>query len=234
MNNYTILHLHSDLSNGVTNINEIWKDINGYEGYYQVSNLGRIKSLIGWNGHKYIHREKIIKQLHRTNGYYFVGLHKNQNTITIDVHRLVALTFIPNPQNYPCVMHKDENLLNNNVNNLEWGTQKENCNAPLHKKRLSKSMSKKYGELNNFYGHKHTNKTKEKISNSRIGKYTKGENPNAKKVICDNIVFNSIIECAEYYDVSPKFLCSILQKIRNNTFPYKTSKWLDKGLNYYE
>ena len=94
---------------------EIWKDIKGYEGLYLISNLGNIKSL-----HNY-RRGNIIKPKLKK-GYYQVGLRKNNIRKWYAVHRLVALTFIPNPNNLPCVNHKDENKLNNNINNLEWCT----------------------------------------------------------------------------------------------------------------
>lgn len=105
---------------------EIWKDIKGYEDLYQVSNLGKIKSLkqmiCCWNGHKIIQYEmpeKILSQRIRSN-YYAVGLTKNKKQKTYSVHRLVAQAFIPNPENKKCINHKDENKLNNKVENLEW------------------------------------------------------------------------------------------------------------------
>ena len=109
---------------------EIWKDIKGYEGLYQVSNMGRIKSLKrkvkNKNGYR-IANEKIIKPvLTDTCKYYAVGLHKNKKRKTLLVHRLVAINFIPNPNNYTEVNHKDENKQNNNVNNLEWCNHKYN------------------------------------------------------------------------------------------------------------
>ena len=94
---------------------EIWKDIKGYEGLYQVSNLGRVKSLNGY------HRKEIILKL-RNNlyGYLTIGLSKNNISKRYKVHRLVAETFIPNPNNYEQVNHKDGNKLNNCIDNLEW------------------------------------------------------------------------------------------------------------------
>lgn len=105
---------------------EIWKNINGYEGLYQVSNLGRIKSLermVKSNNNNYrIVKEKILKQNQDKNGYYVISLNKNNKSKKYIVHRLVAQTFIPNPNNYPVVNHKDENKKNNCVENLEWCT----------------------------------------------------------------------------------------------------------------
>lgn len=99
---------------------EIWKDIEGFEGLYQVSNLGRIKSF-----HKRI-EGKIIKLAPDKDGYCLVGLHKNKRTCRRRVHRLVAQTFIPNHQNLPQVNHIDGNKQNNRVDNLEWCTNQEN------------------------------------------------------------------------------------------------------------
>lgn len=114
---------------------EIWKDIKGYENLYQISNLGRIKSFprIGTRTMKI----RILKQTITKNGYYCVVLYKNRKPKTKSVHRLVAETFIPNPNNYNIVNHKDENSLNNNVNNLEWCTQKYNINYGTGNKRRS-------------------------------------------------------------------------------------------------
>lgn len=101
---------------------EVWKDITGYEGLYQVSNLGRIKSVEKWcNGVHF--KEKIKKNVQINTGYYDVLLYKNAKSKHFKIHRLVAQAFIPNPDNLPCVNHKDENKLNNNVNNLEWCTK---------------------------------------------------------------------------------------------------------------
>ena len=109
---------------------EEWRDIKGYEGNYMVSNLGRIKSLVGWNGNKYIKRDKILNPYKQKVGQGYcrllVKLCKNGKKKYGKVHRLVADAFIPNPENKPNINHKDGNPLNNIVNNLEWCTQREN------------------------------------------------------------------------------------------------------------
>ena len=124
---------------------EIWKPIKGYEGLYEVSNLGRVKSLerICKGGHNSIRvvKEKILKQCYcgRDRDYLNVKLCKNSKSKTIQVHRLVATTFIPNPLNLPQVNHKKEfEKWNNSVDNLEWCTAKYNCNYGTHIERATK------------------------------------------------------------------------------------------------
>lgn len=101
---------------------EIWKDIKGYEGFYQVSNLGRIKS-IPRNGT--IKNSKILKQ-NVVRGYGQIALQKRGKIKYEKVHRLVAKMFIFNQNNLPEVNHIDGNKLNNNVSNLEWVTTRDN------------------------------------------------------------------------------------------------------------
>jgi len=92
---------------------EIWKPIKGYEGLYEISNYGRVKSF-KWN------KKKILKGNINNKGYLRVALLKNNVEIKKYIHRLVAEAFIPNPNNYPCINHKSENKLDNTENNLEW------------------------------------------------------------------------------------------------------------------
>ena len=106
---------------------EIWKDIENFSGIYQISNLGRVKSL-------YFNKEKILKP-HYNRGYLIVDLHKNKKRYKRPVHVLVAEAFVKNPFNYKEVLHLDESRDNNFSNNLKWGTHKENTNMPLYKKR---------------------------------------------------------------------------------------------------
>lgn len=102
---------------------EEWKDVENYEGLYQVSNLGKVKSLKDNNGKP---REKIMKQEKTKNGYLRIMLCKNGKRERFLVHRLVAQAFLENPSNLPCVNHIDENKENNQVDNLEWCTYQYN------------------------------------------------------------------------------------------------------------
>ena len=113
---------------------ELWKDIDGYEGLYQVSNLGNVKSL----NYNRTGKERILKPGNNGLGYLNVLLCKNGKTKTFKIHRLVANAFIPNPYNKPEVNHKDENKTNNCVDNLEWMTSKENNNYGTRNERISK------------------------------------------------------------------------------------------------
>ena len=136
---------------------EIWKDIKNYEGLYQVSNLGNVRSLnrIRKNGKKenqfYLQKGKILKPAVQSIGYKFVVLCKNGESKGYRVHRLVAETFIENPNNYNCINHKDENRLNNCVDNLEWCTIAYNNTYGTKQGRHSEAMKKKVGRKINQY-----------------------------------------------------------------------------------
>ncbi len=111
---------------------EIWKPIKGYEGLYLISNMGNVYSF---------YKNIILKPNKITNGYYQVKLFNNGKYKCFLVHKLVAEAFIPNPNNYPIINHKDEIKTNNKVNNLEWCTDKYNNNYGTKKERLSKNHS---------------------------------------------------------------------------------------------
>ncbi len=120
---------------------EIWKDIKGFEGRYQVSNLGNVKRLdrLIWNGNgMQLLKSKILKPYKR-HEYLRVKLY-NENGLTEQavIHRLVAKAFIPNPHQYPMVLHGDNNPKNNNLNNLRWGNQSQNM------KQMWKDNKKSY------------------------------------------------------------------------------------------
>ena len=110
---------------------EIWCPIKGYEGLYEVSDQGRVKS-IGYGD------DRILKSVIDKGGYLKVCLCKNGEREWCRIHRLVAKTFIPNPDNLPEVNHKDEDKENNYVQNLEWCDRKYNCNYGTRNQRISK------------------------------------------------------------------------------------------------
>ena len=116
---------------------EIWKDIKGYEGLYQVSNMGRVKSLRNFSGvhKKYYKYEKIMKLVNNGKGYLTVMLSNNKVKKHKYIHRLVAQTFLPNPNNLPEVNHKDEDKKNNCVCNLEWCERQYNNQYGTKNKR---------------------------------------------------------------------------------------------------
>lgn len=119
---------------------EIFKDIEGFEGLYQISNLGRVKS-INYNKTR---KEKILKYRKHRYGYLMVVLFKDGKRKEILVHRLVAQAFLPNPDNLPQVNHKDENKTNNCVENLEFCDAKYNSNYGTRNERVAKSLTGVY------------------------------------------------------------------------------------------
>lgn len=125
------------MKNNNINTKEQWAWITGYEDRYMVSTLGQIKSFVvdKVDG-------KLMKLINDKNGYKKINLYKNGKKTTFQVHRLVAIAFIPNPENKPQVNHIDEDKTNNNVSNLEWVTAKENTNHGTRNVRSGESISK--------------------------------------------------------------------------------------------
>lgn len=134
---------------------EIWKDVKGYEGLYQVSNLGRVLSL-NYNGTK---TNRILKKRIDTNGYVQYALYKNKKRKDFFAHQLVGMAFVenPNPEVYQIINHKDEDTTNNIWTNLEWCNNEYNCNYGTRNKRI---------KIKNT-GKKRTQKTLKKMSESR-------------------------------------------------------------------
>lgn len=189
---------------------EIWKDIEGFEGLYQISTYGRVKSLGRYverircgksekSGKLWIN-EKIMSPVTCGAGYLSVALCKNNKTTHKMIHRLVAIAFIPNPNNLSQVNHKDENKTNNHIDNLEWCTDLYNKHYGTGRQRQAESLK---------------------------GVYINSKNPNAHAVICEGIVYPSIKECAEHYGIKPNTLYDVLSRTNR---PHK--KWENYGLAY--
>lgn len=124
---------------------EIWKDIAGYEGYYQVSTYGRVRSLDRmvnkWDG-KRLSCGRILSLATNLKGYQFIYLCKDGKQKMFTIHRLVATAFIPNPNGYPHVNHIDENKMNNRVENLEWCTARYNNTYGNRIDKVKKKMER--------------------------------------------------------------------------------------------
>ena len=115
--------------------NEVWKDVPGFEGRYQISNLGNVMSL----DYRHTGKPHLMAQC-TVMGYKMIRFKAKGRNEMYKVHRLVAMAFIPNPNNYKQVNHKDENKTNNVVDNLEWCTAKYNSNYGTRLQRLSASL----------------------------------------------------------------------------------------------
>ena len=167
---------------------EIWKDIEGYEGLYQVSNMGRVKSLerrvnsgLINSGYSTV-KTKILKSNLNTYGYPFVGLCKNGVTKRVSVHILTAKAFIPNPENKPTVDHINAIRTDGRVENLRWFTYKEQFND---NKITSPPLKKRSSELGKKYIQNAIDSTKVKVKCKTTGE-----------------IFNSIKEAARYYAIN--------------------------------
>ena len=144
---------------------EVWKDIEGYEGLYQISSMGRVKSLpktsLIQTKYSYYYRatkEMILKADKDKYGYEGISISSGGIKKRFTMHRLVAKAFISNPNNYTQINHKDENKLNNCVDNLEWCTVKYNNNYGAHNIKISQKLK----------GKKISDAHKQKIIESRV------------------------------------------------------------------
>lgn len=119
---------------------EIWKDIKGYEGLYQVSSLGRVRSLdrlvVYKNGKKCLHKGKLLIGTDNGRGYLIVNLRKDGVRKSFLIHRLVAEAFIPNPDNKLTVDHMNRNRADNRMDNLRWATRLEQADNTDNKKPI--------------------------------------------------------------------------------------------------
>lgn len=145
-----------------------WKPIAGFEGLYEVSNTGEVKALerlVENNGGIQRKHEKILRQHSKQNEHRLVVLCKSGKTYPKLVHRLVAIAFIPNPENKPCVDHIDTNPQNNYVSNLRWVTAQENALNPLTRKHNSESKKGHPSYYRDF-----SEETRAKISAAKTGR----------------------------------------------------------------
>lgn len=154
---------------------ELWKDIKDYEGLYKISNKGNIVSLPRKGA-----KGGLLKQTKDKDGYLCVGLNKNNSRKTFKVHRLVAMAFIPNPNNLPEVNHKDEIKSNNYVENLEWCHHDYNSRYGTRGKRIGEALSDAIYSIDEFGNIEHFNSLNEAqritgIFVSNIGCALKGE-----------------------------------------------------------
>ena len=127
---------------------EIWKDVVGFEGLYKVSNKGNVFSVERKDSQGQKRGGRTLKPTYHTDGYLKLDLYKNGMRKTKTVHRLVADTFIPNPNNYLEINHKDEIKTNNNVANLEWCTSKYNKNHGDRTEKARQKLSKRVKAVN--------------------------------------------------------------------------------------
>lgn len=185
---------------------EEWRDIPDYEGYYQASSLGRIRSLDhyrkGINGHKQIHRGRILKQsLNSGTGYLLVILCKNGVRRTRDVHRIIAETFLKNDNELPCVDHIDNDKRNNSIDNLRWVTQKENVMYAIEDNLIDLSE-------------------KRKILKDPYVKLAKMQALAKRIKRSDGLIFDSISEAARYTGCSKRAIDKVLNGDNKTCFGY--------------
>lgn len=134
---------------------EVWKDISGFEGFYLISNYGRAKTIAhtttDHRGSKHYVKERILVQNFSGQKRSYLGFssHKKGQTGRIYIHKAVAVAFIPNPYNKPCIDHINTITADNHVDNLRWVTHSENLKNPITSKRISKAKS---GPNCSFYG----------------------------------------------------------------------------------
>ena len=190
---------------------ENWKPIKDFEGYYEISSFGRVKSLNRVietsDGINKKIKERILKSSENSNGYLIVTLKKNNKRKQFKVHRLVAEAFIPNPESKPYIDHINTIRTDNRVSNLRWVTQKENCNNELSKKNYSEAQKghevseetkKKIGKVHK--GRKHTEETKKKLKGHEVSEETRKKigKGNGKLAYCIELdkIFESTCEAS--------------------------------------
>lgn len=215
---------------------EVWKDIDGYEGLYQVSNFGNVKSIdrivtrIKDGAELHLKGKVLLQQVDGSGRYWMVSLSKNGKLKTYKVHVLVAKTFLPNDDPNLIVMHKDEKNLkydgvcNNHCDNLMWGTVAQNSASEVARLRNSLAQDKK-GSKNPMYGKTQSEETRKKISAKLKGKG--GRMSRSKSVVCDGVIFTCITDCADKYNIKA---CAMMSWLRGDR-PMRRD-FVEKGLSY--
>lgn len=180
---------------------EIWKDIEDYEGLYQISSYGNVRSLTKKvrcrNGKFRTIRGKILTPMITKNNYLVVNLWKNNSSKSYLVHRLVAKAFISNPGNKPEVNHKDTHKWNNNVDNLEWNTRSENT-IHSYKMKLREDQRQKISNMN------------KKLKSKKVAQYDL--NMNLIKI------FPSASEAARYYNYNQSAISECCRGIKKRMY----------------
>ena len=154
---------------------EEFVDIKNYDGRYKIGNKGTVIGVSRSKDNRYNNKQWILKQYEDKNGYMYVTLQKDKKRKTIKVHRLVAQTFLENPNNFPQVNHIDGNKKNNNENNLEWCTAKHNMNEAVRIGLfdICKKIQRKNAIKNNLgKNHVYANE----VTKKKIGQYDKNDN----------------------------------------------------------
>lgn len=197
-NNYNIVDFYE----------EIWRNIEGYEGLYQISNIGRVRSLDRkfWNGYKWCNKKSQMIAINKKRNYSEVKLYKDGKFKNYGVHRLVAFAFIEGYFEGAEVDHINTKKKDNRVVNLRWCTRKENCNNELTKKHNSEAQKGlQAGENNPNFGKRLSEEQKLKISEANKGKKRSEEHRkkisevNKRKVINLDTgeVFESVMEASK-------------------------------------
>lgn len=192
---------------------EVWRDIKGYEGIYQVSNLGRVKSLQREvnNTHcsKRTINEAILSVKRESHQYNYVTLHRNNKGKRAYIHRLVAQEFIPNPNNYSEVNHKNEIKKDNRVENLEWCSRKYNINYGTGKRRMVESRN----------AHNKWNAERKVYMYDKEGVFVKE--------------FRSVVEAARFLNCADSSIRPIIDKKNRSAFGYIFSSQKKDKLDKY-
>jgi predicted XRE-type DNA-binding protein len=180
-----VINLYKEVDVEVNNFAEIWLDIIGYEGLYQVSSFGRVRSVSRKTSQGHWIKGKVLKQMKCKKGYCRLTLYKDKGKKTKKVHRLVALAHIPNPDKKPEINHKDGLKDHNEATNLEWATAKENTRHSFDKLGKLAPRGEKDGMA--------------KLSNKQVLKI--------RNLLKQNILKQCKI--AEMFGISPSTICDI-------------------------